>query len=126
MKSEIDIICEVCRKLDSVGLSYMLTGSVAMNYYAEPRMTRNIDFVIVIPDENIGRRRNVSIGSTPVSIVSKEDLILSKLFWAKDSHSEMQLRDVQNLMASGYDQAYVAKWKDELGVGNLLKELEHE
>jgi len=29
--------------------------------------------------------------------VSKEDLIISKLFWAKDSRSEVQLGDVRNL-----------------------------
>jgi len=31
-------------------------------------------------------------------IVSREDLILSKLAWAKDSGSEMQLRDVRALL----------------------------
>ena len=33
--------------------------------------------------------------------MSKEDLIISKLYWAKDSHSEQQLRDVKNLAATG-------------------------
>jgi len=180
MKSEIEIICEVVRRLEAIELPYMLTGSVAMNYYAEPRMTRDVDLVLVIENENIQallsafspdyyveegdvreavqhcsmfnllhldsvvkidcivrkpskyrrlefeRRRSVNIGDTPVYIVSKEDLILSKLFWAKDSHSEMQLLDVRNLMASGYDHAYVAEWKDELGVSSLLRELEDE
>lgn len=28
----------------------MLTGSVAMNYYATPRMTREIDIVVALPN----------------------------------------------------------------------------
>ncbi len=36
-------------------------------------------------------------------IASKEDLIISKLWWAKDSHSEQQLRDVKNLASTGCD-----------------------
>ena len=41
--NEIDIVRDVSRKFDQAGLRYMLTGSMAMNYYAQPRMTRNID-----------------------------------------------------------------------------------
>lgn len=48
--------------------------------------------------------------------MSKEDLILSKLVWAKDSRSEQQLRDVQNLTDTGYDRAYLERWLPELGL----------
>jgi hypothetical protein len=54
--------------------------------------------------------------------VSKEDLIISKLVWAKDSHSEIQLSDVRNLLATGYDAAYLRHWTCELGLDNLLEE----
>src|SRR5690606_28447037 len=53
------------------------------------------------------RRRAVHVGDLEVFIVSKEDLILSKLVWAKDSQSEQQLRDVRNLADTGYDRAYL-------------------
>jgi hypothetical protein len=43
--TEIDIVRDVSRKLDKGGIGYMLTGSMAMNYYAQPRMTRDIDVV---------------------------------------------------------------------------------
>src|SRR5580658_551407 len=49
------------------------------------------------------RRQRIKILDFETWIVSKEDLILSKLFWAKDSHSELQLRDVKNLASTGYD-----------------------
>jgi len=55
-------------------------------------------------------------------IVSKEDLIISKLFWAKDSHSEIQLGDVRNLLTTGYDAAYLQHWTRELDLDNLLRE----
>ncbi len=54
--------------------------------------------------------------------MSKEDLIISKLSWAKDSHSEIQLGDVRNLLGTGYDAKYVARWTRELELVNLLKE----
>jgi len=54
--------------------------------------------------------------------VSKEGLIISKLFWAKDSHSELQLGDVRNLLAAGYDATYLRRWTRELQLDTLLEE----
>src|SRR5207249_6277653 len=56
------------------------------------------------------RRQKVSILDFTTHIVSKEDLIISKLWWAKASHSEVQLIGVKNLLATGYDAAYVERW----------------
>jgi hypothetical protein len=42
------------------------------------------------------RRKSASLESQEVYFVAAEDLILSKLAWAKDSRSEMQLNDVRN------------------------------
>jgi hypothetical protein len=174
--NEIDIVRDISRRFERANIPYMLTGSMAMNYYAQPRMTRDIDVVVAIsrddvarvaelfrPDyyvseENIreslvhesifnlfhqdsvikvdciirkrseyrrvefDRRQKVSILDFTTFIVSKEDLIISKLFWAKDSHSEIQLRDVRNLLATGYDAAYLQRWTRELGLDNLLRE----
>ena len=58
----------------------------------------------------------------PVWLVSKEDLIISKLYWAKDSHSELQLRDVKNLLNSSYDADYLESWTRKLELHELLKE----
>ena len=38
---------------DSNKISYMLSGSVAMSLYIEPRFTRDYDFVVHLQDENI-------------------------------------------------------------------------
>ena len=173
--NEIDIVRDISRRFEHAHIPYMLTGSMAMNYYAQPRMTRDIDVVIALapddvdsvaalfrPDyvseENIReslahessfnlihhesvikvdcvirksieyrqvefeRRQKISILDFTTFVVSKEDLIISKLFWARDSHSEVQLGDVKNLLATGYDIAYVQHWTRQLGLNNLLQE----
>ena len=48
--------------------------------------------------EEFGRRRRVDIDGQAMWIVSAEDLLLSKLLWAKDSCSELQLRNVRQLL----------------------------
>ncbi len=180
MQNELDIVRDVSARLDSAGLAFMLTGSMAMNFYAQPRMTRDIDVVIALqpgdaervvrlfgPDYYISReavdssiahhlmfnlihnesvikvgcivrqpteyrlvefsrRQRIRIQDFETSIVSKEDLILSKLFWARDSHSESQLRDVRNLLATGCDRTHIERWTGELGVAQLWQEITHE
>ena len=44
----------------------------------------------------------------------------------KVSASEMQWRDVQNLLATGADRAYLSHWAERLGVAPLLEELRHD
>jgi hypothetical protein len=48
MQNELDIVRDVARRLEQGELAYMLTGSMAMNYYAQPRMTRDIDLVVAL------------------------------------------------------------------------------
>ena len=177
MQNELDIVRDVSQRLDGAGIGYMLTGSMAMNFYSEPRMTRDIDLVVALqiqdarrivelfsPDYYVSyeavessiqhqslfnlihnesvikvdcivrkqtdfrskefeRRKRVRLGDFETWIVTKEDLILSKLLWAKDSHSEFQLRDVRNLLTTGFDREYVRHWTDELNLAKLWNEV---
>ena len=174
--NEIDIVRDISQRFEQARIPYMLTGSMAMNYYAQPRMTRDIDIVIAITPEDVcrisalfrpdyyvseqnireslahesifnlihqesvikvdciirksseyrriefERRQKISIVDFTTFIVSKEDLIISKLAWAKNSHSEVQLNDVRNLLATGYEAAYLRRWTRELRLDNLLNE----
>jgi N-acyl-D-aspartate/D-glutamate deacylase len=43
MLSELEVLEDVCARLEKARIEYMLTGSMAMTYYAQPRMTRDID-----------------------------------------------------------------------------------
>ena len=177
VESELDILRDLTRRLEGAGIDFMLTGSLAMNYYAQPRMTRDIDLVVALNEshtdtfvqlfgadyyldpktvknaisqrgmfnlihnatiikvdclvlksdgyrqEEFGRRRRLRLDDFETWIVSREDLILSKLFWARDSRSEMQLRDVKNLLNDDLDRAYLESRASHLGVRGLLEEL---
>ena len=73
--------------------------------------------------EVFSKRERVNYaGDFEVWIISKEGLILSKLNWAKNTRSEMQLRDVASILRNGYDENYVKAWAKEIGVEDLLKE----
>jgi hypothetical protein len=169
----------ITERLDRARTPYMLSGSVALSVYAQPRMTRDIDFVIDIEEVQVDqfvrlfegdcyvdresvleavrlrgmfniihqawvlkadfvvrkdepfrktefeRRRNVSVAGKEFSIVTAEDLLLSKLHWAKASRSELQLGDVKNLIlsASNLDWSYIRHWAKTLGVVDLLGEV---
>jgi len=58
-------------------------------------------------------------------LVTAEDLLLSKLAWAAESHSELQLQDVRNLIRSvaDLDWTYRERWATELMLGELLREV---
>jgi len=59
-------------------------------------------------------------------IVSVEDLILSKLEWARESRSEQQRLDVGQLLETPLDRGYVDEWAARLGLEGLLKGVENE
>jgi hypothetical protein len=174
VSAELEVLQDAIARLDRAGIAYMLTGSVALSYYAEPRMTRDIDLVVELADRDpksivalfapdyyvseadVGRaiaartmfnvlhlgkvvkldlivrketayrrreferRRRVQMPGFEAWIVSREDLILSKLAWAKDSGSELQMRDVGALLAAGADEAYLRRYAEELSVATLL------
>ena len=68
------------------------------------------------------RRSAVHIAGVSTWIVSREDLILSKLAWALDSGSELQMRDVRSLLGDDVDWQYLNQWAPTLGVSALLDE----
>ena len=79
-----------------------------------------IDFIIRKKSEyriiEFNRREKVKIDGFEIYIVSIEDLIISKLIWAKDSNSQVQLNDIENLMVQEVDTDYLEFWKKELGI----------
>ena len=69
------------------------------------------------------RRRPVEFAGIRTSIVSVEDLVLSKLVWARDSGSEVQRRDIVQLLAGPVDLDYIRAWAHRIGVAGLLETL---
>ncbi len=138
MTEELEVLAIVTGRLESAQIVYMVTGSVAANYYAVPRMTRDTDIVvelsaadvdrlcdlfqgdfyldrdmmlaaiaeqsvfnlihmervvkvdIIVPKDSeyrraeIARRRRASAEGWEFFVAAPEDLIISKLEWARD------------------------------------------
>jgi hypothetical protein len=179
MSEELDVLKTVTGRLDAADIPYMITGSMAANYYAVPRMTRDIDLVVELFErdvdrvielfqddfyiereavqwairertmfniihhafvikvdfmirkeseyrfEEFSRRKRISVEGHELFIVAPEDLILSKLEWAKNTHSEVQLADVRNLLGcvEGLDRNYLSQWASRLGLESLYHEV---
>jgi hypothetical protein len=174
MTEELQTLRDIVTRLEAGGIDYMLTGSVALNCYAQPRMTRDIDLVVafflrdaaristvlgdgyyVSPEaareavmhqssfnaihqatltkidfmirkhedyrqHEFARRVRIRVENLELWVVSKEDLILSKLHWARESQSARQLADVENLIATGCDVDYLQEWSAKLNLTDML------
>ena len=179
MDEQLDFVRLIAERLTSVGVEYMLTGSMAMAAYGNPRMTRDVDIVMECSEQDVdpivrlfeedcyinrdavfeaianrsmfniihnewiikadfiirkddayhqtefGRRREITVAGNPLVITAPEDLILSKLEWARESQSELQMRDVRELMATGIalDWEYLEHWAQALGVKASLPDV---
>lgn len=49
----LDLLQRVCRSLDENNIPYMISGSIALNIYTIPRMTRDIDIVIELTENRV-------------------------------------------------------------------------
>jgi len=173
--NELDLLKLVASRLDDAEIDYMISGSIALTFYGKPRMTRDIDIVIMIPMREVdqfvrlfeqdfyidrdmvadairnqsmfniihletvikvdfiirknqeyrilefNKRKKMKLEDQEVWVVSLEDLIISKLYWAKDSFSEMQIKDIVSLIDLDLDMDYVEKWCDRLGLDLILR-----
>lgn len=168
---QLAVLRTIVARLDDVSVPYMVTGSMALNFYAMPRMTRDIDIVVeldAVSGQTLGAalttefyvdhdaiqravaeqrivnvihldrlvkvdlivRKNTDFARTEFSrrsrhdqawrlwLVSPEDLVLSKLLWAQQTGSELQLRDVREIIRAveGLDRDYLERWVQLLGV----------
>jgi len=178
MSEELEVLRIVTLQLNKVNIPYMISGSIAANYYTIPRMTRDIDIIVELGQPDIeafvdlfqedfyvnkemittevlkqgmfnlihnqyvvkvdfivrkpsvynktafSRRKKVLIKDSSMWFISPEDLVISKMSWAKDSRSEMQLKDVHNLLITvdGLDVKYIENWVSKLGLEQVYKE----
>lgn len=72
---------------------------------------------------SFARRFKASVAGVEFWTSTREDLIIAKLNWAKDSHSEMQIRDIANLTLSEYDSDYVNGWIGQLALSEIWAEV---
>lgn len=170
MNEELQVLKIITKGLNEVDIPYMITGSIAANYYTTPRMTRDIDIVLELHNTDVdkfvdhfqndfyldteiikkevlrhgmfnlihndyvikidfivlkktefqnimfSRKRKVLVEDCQMWFIRAEDLILAKMLWAKDSYSEIQLNDIQNLIetVSDLDINYIEHWISKL------------
>jgi len=173
--NELEVLKLVAGRLNKAGFNYMVSGSVALTFYGKPRMTRDIDIVVLIPLKSIDRfvdlfehdfyidknmitdaiknhsifniihldtvikidfiirknqeyrilefnkRKKSELEGQEIYIVSLEDLIISKLYWAKDSFSEIQIKDINSIISLDFNMDYVKEWCNRLGLDLILK-----
>ncbi|MDD3880300.1 MAG: hypothetical protein PHP26_10010, partial [Syntrophomonas sp.] len=62
LPTEIQILKLVITKLEELNIPYMLSGSLAGSFYAQPRMTRDIDIVIELAAEQIAKITEIFSG----------------------------------------------------------------
>jgi hypothetical protein len=171
-----EVLKDFTERLEKAGISYVLTGSMAMMYYATPRYTADIDIVAEIHPSDVRKllvdlspnyyfsenrmrdaidrkamfnliheessfkvdciikkdskfqnaafenKERVNYQGFEIWITTIEDLIVSKLLWAKDSHSEFQKRDIINLLQKEPDLEYIKSWAQTLDVEDLFNE----
>jgi hypothetical protein len=82
-----------------------------------------IDLIIrksrAFSQEEFRRRQRVSLHDVPLFVASAEDVVISKLEWAKLAQSRRQLEDAAAILrvrGEALDHSYLAKWVAELGL----------
>ncbi len=179
MTEELQVLQEITSRLNQLDIPYMITGSMAANFYAQPRMTRDIDLVLVLKQCNVekfvqslnkdfyvdqemiegeikrkgmfnlihhkfmlkvdcillkdneyqavefSRRIKRTDGEFVFYVIAPEDLIISKLNWAKQGESEVQLRDIKNVLScvEDLDLNYIDEWVGKLDLLQLYEQV---
>jgi len=72
---------------------------------------------------SFARRYKETVAGVEFWTTTREDLIVAKLNWAKDTHSEMQIRDIANLTQQEYDSDYVDGWIGRIGLQEIWAEV---
>lgn len=112
--------------IDKDGLKDSVKNKMIFNIFDKKSFFK-IDFILKNNNEfeemTFQRKKKIKINSLEVHVISIEDLIISKLNWAKDSHSELQFNDVRQLMKNEYDVKYLLDWISKLNLNDVYKRI---
>lgn len=110
------------KQLDTVSIPQMVSS-----YHAETAI--KIDFWITdAADFSIKymRRKFMTVSNVRISLISPEDLILTKLTWCKDIRSDRHMQDcvgIWRIQKGKLDEAYLHRRASELSVTQLFDEI---
>ncbi|MBN1805654.1 MAG: hypothetical protein JW837_10415 [Sedimentisphaerales bacterium] len=141
--NDTDIIIEASKEqltafIKSLGDDYYVNPSTALEALSNRAMFNVIDIhnsfkadFIIRKDrpfsrEEFQRRQKSTIMALDIWVVSPEDVILSKLEWAKESKSSQQFQDALGVVVVQYgklDKDYLYKWAKELQIETSLEQL---
>ncbi len=176
MNPPISLTLRVADALSASGISYLITGSFASNYYGIPRSTKDADFVVQLgsalggdfgkrlgdefildpqlsfetvtgtyrqyvrhrrskfkielfllsPDphdqERFRRRIEVDLSGQKVWLLSAEDVIVSKLRWARNKDID-DIRNVMTVQRQRLDWTYIESWCTRHGTTGMMEQV---
>lgn len=138
MTRDIDIVIDVQpARLDALVRAfrggYYLDDEAARRAVTERRLVNavhedtlvKVDLVIRKDEPfrkaEFDRRETVSVHGREVRIVSREDLLLSKLIWGAESGSAVQIGDARQLAGLPLDWSYVDRWAAVLNLSEAVR-----
>lgn len=141
MTRDIDIVVQLTERnvdpfVESLKDDYYISGESVRRAFEQGTMFNIVSLThggkvdcIVQKDTDFARasfarRRKETVAGVEFWATTKEDLIIAKLNWARESHSEMQVRDIANLTSSEYDSEYVESWVDRLDLHEIRTAVE--
>jgi len=178
---QVELIRNIVEGLENLSLPYCFTGSIVSNFYGLPRLTHDLDIIVLMEIGDIDRicnefsknyyidreaveeavknkslfnvihpqsslkvdfwvrkekpfdvelfnrrtRREI-IEGIQAYIASPEDIIISKLVWARETDSERQLIDakgVYEVQKESLDMGYLKTWAKKLHLLGKLEQL---
>lgn len=124
LPEHVDVFMDIFRNedwyLDPVTLREEVARKGMFNVIFQPNQIR-FDFIVrkdgPFRRHEFERRHRVKIESVEVWGATIEDLVISKLIWIQQLESELQKRDLSELLqAPGLDLGYVRHWIERLGL----------
>jgi len=135
MNEQLEFLKLIADRLNSAGIAFMMTGSMALALYAQPRMTRVIDLVIECrPDDsdvifNLFKMdcyidakavRNAAASRGMFNIIHNEWIIKADFIVRKDSPYRREEFGRRRAVDIELDWLYLGRWSVELGLNELL------
>jgi hypothetical protein len=119
--SQSELLKRVVRKLEGVGIEYMVTGALASSLYGAPRSTHDVDLVIAVKEDSVAKL--VEAFSPPDFHVSKssvqEAVAEEGLFTVFDRREALKI-DFWILTGSPFDQSRFARRCIKRGAGTRM------
>ncbi len=112
-------------------INFALQHNLMFNFLHNEKQAK-LDFIVQKRTpyrlKEFERRQYVKSDLFKGYIVSIEDLIISKVEWAKDSLSELQGYDIKSLLRTGknIDKEYLNYWLNELNLSEIFNKLAYE